>query len=270
MSPSAVVAILATAAVLALSASVVAHRRNRGRLLRRLEVATQELQSLQTAFSRFAPDPIIEKIIAQGVHSYGEKKIVTVLFADLVGFTALSESVEPTVLVRILNGYFERMSRAIVDNRGYVSTFIGDGLLAFFGVLEPNPWQADDAAHAALAMQAALEDYGRELAGEGLPSLSMGIGLHRGTGVAGLVGSRDLMQFAFVGRTVNVAARVQDLTRGEGARILVTDAVRDSLAPQFRVRKLAPASVKGVERPLVLFSLDGTQEAAAGVPGECP
>jgi class 3 adenylate cyclase len=233
------------------------------RLRRRLQSAAGELEDLQTSFGRFAPAPIIERVIAHGVESRGEKKEVTVLFADLVGFTAIAESVEPPVLVQILNGYFERMSRAIVSNRGHVSTFIGDGILALFGALEPNPWQANDAAHAALAMQRELADYGEELTAAGLPVLRIGIGLHRGTGVAALVGSRELVQFAFVGRIVNVAARVQTLTRDLDASLIVTDAVRDTLAPTFRTRELPPTRVKGVERPLVIFALEGDADDVA-------
>jgi adenylate cyclase len=210
-----------------------------------------------TSFGRFAPAPVIERVIANGIESRGEKKEVTVLFADLVGFTALAESVEPTVLVRIMNGYFERMSKAIVEHRGHVSTFLGDGILAFFGALEPNPWQADDAAHAAFAMQRELASYDEELAASGLPILKLGIGLHRGSGVAGLIGSRELVQFAFVGRVVNVAARVQVLTRALGAPLIVTDAVQRILDPRFRLRELPPTLVKGVELPLVIFALDG-------------
>ena len=82
----------------------------------------------------------IQRRYAEGVTDFGEKKEVTVLFADVAGFTALSESLEPNVLVGVLNGYFERMSDAISSHRGYVSTFIGDGLLAFFGAIDPNPW----------------------------------------------------------------------------------------------------------------------------------
>jgi adenylate cyclase len=175
---------------------------------------------------------------------------------NLVGFTALSESVEPTVLVKILNGYFERMSHAITEHRGYVSTFTGDGILALFGALQPNPWQANDAARAALAMRGELADYNEELGGQGLPALAIGVGLHSGAGVAGLVGSRDVMQFAFVGRIVNLAARVQALTRTCDADILMTEAVRVNLDPRFALRPMAGASLRGIEKPVATFSLE--------------
>ncbi|UCE85695.1 MAG: adenylate/guanylate cyclase domain-containing protein [Deltaproteobacteria bacterium] len=237
-------------------------RAESARLRRRLEAAATNLQQLQMSFSRFAPDELIERIIAEGVSTSGEKKEVTVLFADLVGFTALSERVDPPVLVRILNGYFERMSRAISDHRGHVSTFIGDGILAFFGALAPNPWQSNDAVQAALAMRAALATYNRELRAEGLPELSIGVGLQRGTGVVGLVGSRELMEFAFVGRAVNVAARVQGLTRQLGADIIVTEGVRRALDPRFALRALPPTEVKGIEKPIAIHAVERFEPGA--------
>jgi class 3 adenylate cyclase len=222
-----------------------------------LDAKSAELERLQVSFARFAPEEIVERILAEGVSGHGERKEVTALFADLVGFTALSESIEPDVLVRILNGYFERMSRAISEHRGFVSTFIGDGILALFGALQPNPWQGNDAAHAALAMRAELAAYNRELEAERLPTLALGIGLHRGSGVAGLVGSRELMQYAFVGRIVNLAARVQDLTRSFRVDILVTRAVKETLDPRFELRALTPTAVRGIAGEVEIFAVDG-------------
>jgi len=196
---------------------------------------------------------------------------VTALFADLVDFTALSEDVEPGVPLRILNGYFERMSRAITEHRGYVSTFLGDGILALFGALQPNPWQANDAVHAALAMRREIEVYNKEVAAEGLPTLALGVGVHRGTGVAGLVGSPDLLQFALVGRTVNLAARVQDLTRSRDGDVLVTRAVRERLDPRFALRPLPKAEVRGVEGAVETWAVDGFEPASgAGEPVRAP
>jgi len=237
-------------------------RHDAQRLQQRIENATTKLQNLQLAFSRFAPDEIVERVIANGLSDSGEKKEVTVLFADLVGFTALSEQIEPTALVGVLNSYFDRMSEAISQHRGYVSTFIGDGILALFGALSPNPWQGNDAVHAALAMRESLASYNRELSERNIPELSIGIGLNRGIGIAGLVGSRDLKEYAFVGGTVNVAARVQDLTRQYDADIIVTATLKASLDPRFRLRELPATRVKGVVEPLSIYAVDGFAEAA--------
>lgn len=251
-------------AIAAIALGGLAWRRTQNvrRLRSRLADAANELERLQLAFSRFAPDEVIERIIAEGSADKGEKKEVTVLFADLVGFTALSEKTEPTTLVRIMNGYFERMSGAISAHRGYVSTFIGDGILAFFGATDPNPWQGNDAVRAALAMREALADYNRELAAEGLPTLAIGVGLHRGTGVVGLVGSRDLKEFAFVGRTVNVAARTQELTRTFKTDVILTDNLRRAIDPDFALTTLPDTPVKGVAEPLAIYALAAVQTHA--------
>jgi adenylate cyclase len=221
----------------------------------RLASATTELERLEHAFARFAPMELVERVIATGVPTSGERVEVSVLFADLVGFTPLSESVDPSTLVRILNGYFERMSRAITAHQGHISTLIGDGILALFGALEANPWHTNDAARAALAMRTELAAYNDELAAEGLPKLALGIGLHRGTGIAGLVGSHELMQFTVVGTVVSVAARVQGLTREHGVDILVTGAVRRALDPRFALRALPPRALKGISEPVDTFAL---------------
>jgi adenylate cyclase len=247
-------------AIVVLAALLHRARRDRALLRERLAASTQELQNLQLSFSRFTPDEVIERVITEGITEHGEWKEVTVLFADIRGFTPLAEAVEPTVLVRILNGYFERMSEAIGQHRGHVATFIGDGLLAFFGAHAPNPWQANDAVHAALAMRAALEEYNTELVRKELPPLGIGIGLHRGPGVAGLVGSRELKEFAFVGRTVNVAARVQDLTRSYEADIILTETLREKLDPRFELEPLPDTPVKGVSEALVIHAVKGFRD----------
>ena len=253
------------AALLVAVAALVLHRRHARRtaaaLARRVEAASRSLESLQQAFSRFAPAEVVEDIISQGVSTRSEKKEVTVLFADLKGFTPLSERLDPAVLVDILNGYFERMSRAITSHRGHVGKFIGDGIMALFGALEANPWQTNDAVHAALAMRAALAEYNAALVADALPALAMGIGIHRGPVVAGVIGSAELVEYGVIGATVNVAARVEHLTRIRGVDVLVTGAVRDVLDPRFRLQAMPLAEVPGVSTALATFAVERFEEA---------
>jgi len=230
-------------------------RSSNARARTRLVSASAELERLEHAFARFAPMELVERVIASGVPTHGERKEVTVLFADLVGFTPIAESVDPSALVRILNGYFERMSRAIAAHQGHISTLIGDGILALFGALETNPWQTDDAVRAALAMRAELAAYNAELAAEGLPKLALAVGIHRGAGIAGLVGSSELMQFTVVGTVVSVAARVQALTREHGIDVLVTADAQRALDPRFALRALPPSALKGISEPVATFAL---------------
>src|SRR5262245_12800763 len=130
MRPVLVVALVALLIAVAAIARLYGDRR---RLRRRLDAAAAELQHLQTSFARFAPSAVVEGIVARGHASDAQRKQVTVLFADLVSFTSLSEALTPEVLVAVLNEYFMRMSRVIGSHRGHVSKFIGDGLMAIFG-----------------------------------------------------------------------------------------------------------------------------------------
>jgi len=247
-------------AVLALGAAAWLWHRRLRRLVRgledRLAAASQALETLQRAFARFAPPDVVEDVIARGTSQRSENKEVTVLFADLKGFTPLAEGVDPQVLVRILNGYFECMSRAIRAHQGHVSEFIGDGILALFGALEANPWQTNDAVHAALAMRAALADYNATLRAEGLPALAMGVGIHRGTVVAGVFGNAELMKYGVIGSPVNLASRVQGLTRVHDVDVLVTEAARDALDPGFRLRPMPPTALKGIAGALPTFAVE--------------
>ena len=252
-----IVAAALAAVVVALVLRLGRTRRTVAALEERLAAAAGELESLQQAFARFAPSEVVEDIIAQGVSTRSEKKEVTVLFADLKGFTTLAERLDPDVLVRVLNGYFARTSRAITDHRGHVAKFIGDGILALFGALEANPWQTNDAAHAALAMRRALADYNATLAADGLPALAMGVGIHRGTVVAGVIGSAELIEYGVIGSPVNLAARVQELTRAHAVDVLVTAAVRDALDPRFTLHAMPPLEVKGLPAPVATFAVDG-------------
>ena len=245
-------------------------RRNES-LQAQLEAAAADLQHLQEACSRLAPAGVVQRLVADGAtpgpEAVAERKVVTALFADLVGYTALSERLEPAVLARVLNGYFQRMSDAIHEHRGHVSTFVGDGILAYFGALQPNPWQCDDAVRAALAMRLAIREYNADLTRDGLPLLAVGIGIHRGPGLAGLVGSRERMEYAFVGRTVNLAARVQALTRIHQADILVTEALRAELDTRFVLVPMPAEPVKGIAEPVVTYAVRESEAAPAPAAG---
>ncbi len=253
--------VLSAAAVVA-AGLLARHWRTRAAVLeRRLATATRDLESLQHAFARFAPHEIVERIIADGVSAEAETKDVTILFADLKSFTPMAEQLSPERLVAVLNGYFERMGQAIAAHRGHLAKFIGDGLLAVFGALEPNPWQENDALHAALAMRAALAVYNEELRAQGLPTLASGIGIHCGSVVTGVLGTSTIKEYGVIGRTVNLASRVEDLTRVHDTDVLATEAVRARCDPRFHWRALAPVEVKGLAQPIPTFALEGFDEA---------
>jgi class 3 adenylate cyclase len=222
---------------------------------RRAAKLAADLEHLQRSFGRFVPPAVVDEITVTGVRHLAEKRQVTVMFADLRGFTALSETHAAELLVEILNGYFEEMSVAITAHQGTVSKFIGDGLMATFGAIVPNPWQARDAVEAALAMRAALARYNETLRATGRPELAFGIGIHGGVAIAGVIGSARLVDLTVIGDVVNTAARVEALTRSHGVDILITDAVKQGLDERIILDEMPAAELKGKREPMITWSV---------------
>jgi class 3 adenylate cyclase len=262
----------ATIVFAAVLAAALYRQWQRGRNLRRqLQAAARDLEHLQNACARLAPAGVVQSLVADGIQPdagpTAERKLATALFVDLVGFTAMSERLEPEILLRIINGYYQCVSEAIDEHRGHVGSFVGDGIVAYFGAIQPNPWQCDDAVHAALAIRASIRAYSAELAREGLPPIAVGIGIDRGPGLAGLLGSHARREYAFIGRSVNLAARLQALTRVHGVDILVSEALRTELDPGFILTPMPPVAVKGFVEPVVTYAVEGRSahaEIAAG------
>ena len=223
------------------------------------EKSTMDLQNLQRAFHQFAPQRVVEEIIKSGVSTSGEMREVTVLFADIVEFTAMSETVDPETLVRVLNGYFEATCGAVTRHGGHIAKFLGDGIMAIFGAPENNAWQSLDAVVAALSMQQAVATYNLRLQNQGLPVLDVRIGIHKGNVVAGVVGSSENLEYTVIGDVVNTAARIESLTRKHGVNLLITSDVRPALDARFQLRELPAEYVKGKAEPIVTFSVEGFQ-----------
>jgi class 3 adenylate cyclase len=244
--------------LLAVAAALLVWQRQRMRELgARVETAAAELQRLQQSCALLAPAGVVERLFAEGPESVAEHKVFTAMFADLAGYTALSGKLDPNTLAGVLNGYFQLVSDGVAEHRGRVGTFLGDGILVFFGALQPNPWQCDDAVAAALAIRAALERYNSELERSGLPRIAVGIGIHRGPGLAGLFGSLDRREYTVVGPTLNLAARVQALTREHGRDILLTESVREHLDSRFELMPMRALPVKGIAEPVVTYAVLG-------------
>lgn len=229
----------------------------RAREAERLFAETRrKLEQLQREFERFAPPDLVERLTVGQGDIAPQRRQVTMLFADLRGFTALCERLDPAVAVTILNGYFRHMSLAIERHHGHITELVGDGLLALFGALEPNPWQCRDAVLAALDMRAALADYNAQLRAQSLPELAFGIGVHSGDVIVGVMGAGELNKFTVTGDPINVASRVEGLTRELGVDLLVTEEVRKSLDAGFRLRPMAPTLVKGKPVPLQTYHVE--------------
>ena len=224
-----------------------------------LEHTNSRLEQLQVHFGRFAPQDVIEHITDADGEYAPSMKSVTVLFADLKGFTKMCDGMDPSIVISILNGYFQCMSDALSEHHGEVTEMMGDGLLALFGAVNNNPWQVQDAVRGALAMRRALKEYNQKLRSESLPELSFGIGIHEGEVLAGILGNYELSKFGVVGDTINVASRVEGLTRALDVDLLITQEVKEKLDHRFVLKEMPAMSVKGKEDPIVTYLVEGLQ-----------
>ena len=218
--------------------------------------AQERARRLRTAsmFMRFLDPQVVTELIDQGEIDYrkaAEARAVSVLFSDIRGFTALSEVTAPEAVVSLLNTYFSRQVGVIFDHAGTLDKFIGDAIMAFWGAPVSYPDHAARAVAAALDMSRALEEMRGEL-GELGAGLEIGIGIHSGSAVVGFIGSNDRLDYTAIGDTVNLASRVEGLTKGI-ARVLVTEATRDAAGDLFDWRDCGLHPVKGRELGVRLF-----------------
>lgn len=200
-------------------------RRSRSLVAERAE-AERERGNLARYFS-----PKVVDVLAERDEPLGRvrRQVVAVLFADLVGFTTLAEDKPPEEVMAMLRAFHGRMEDEVFRRGGCLEKFIGDALLATFGVPDVGARDATDALACARRMLAALEDWNDERAVEGLPPLSMGVGLHYGPVVLGDIGSARNMAFATVGDTINVASRLQALTRELDATLIASGALVEAV-----------------------------------------
>lgn len=205
----------------------------------------KERDLIKETFGRYVSQQVRDEILRGAIPLDGEHKEVTVLFADLRNFTPLVESTPPKLVVSIINGYFQEMAEAIDQEGGLVLQFIGDEIEAVFGAPLPLEDHPRRAVRAALEMRRRLAKVNAQLAGQGLPPLEHGVGIHSGQVVAANIGSPERLSYALVGDTVNLASRIQGLTKGLGADILISGRTRAALGQEFSLRDLPATPVKG-------------------------
>jgi adenylate cyclase len=190
--------------------------------------------------------------------SVPESREVTLLFADLRHFTALAERLSGTEVVAILNAYLERMVRTIFTFGGTLDKFLGDGLMVYFGAPITQADHAERAVRCSQAMQEELAHWNGERTARGEVELEMGIGIHTGTVVLGSIGPRQRREYTALGDAVNVASRLQELSKTIEAPILISEVTRRALDERFPLIACGPAQLRGRTEPLNVYRVATT------------
>jgi adenylate cyclase len=217
----------------------------------------KERDFVKDTFGKYVTREVRDEILAGRVGLEGEQREVTVLFSDLRDFTPWVEATEPREVVRDLNRYFGEMEAAIRTHGGLVLQFIGDEIEAVFGAPVPAPDHARRAVAAAVDMRDRLAALNAARLADGKPPLRHGIGVHTGTVLAGNIGSRDRLSYALVGDTVNLASRIQNLTKTAGAEILISATTCAALDGSAVVKPLPAVRVKGRSAEVEVFAVVG-------------
>ncbi len=212
---------------------------------------------IRDTFGRYLSKKVVDEILASpdGHKIGGRRETVTVLMADLRGFTRIADTYDAEQTMALLNRFFGDMARIILSYDGMIDEFLGDGILTIFGVPERH---ADDPARAvacALEMQNRLVRLNAEIAQEGYPPLSMGIGINTGQVIVGNIGSEIRAKYGIVGNAVNIAARIESITTG--GQIYISDKTFSRIENTIHVEGPETNMMKGLTQPLVCYSVMG-------------
>jgi adenylate cyclase len=232
------------------------------------EYAVERLEKLRTrrTLERYVSKNVVREILENPDSYYsslrGVRVPVTILFSDLVGFTTLSEKADPEALVAQLNQYLSGMTSAIFTNGGTLDKFIGDAIMAVWGNVRSLGMAQDakNCARSALGMRRELRQLNEQWRGEGRMGLGMGIGINHGEVIVGNIGSHERMDPTVIGDAVNLASRLEGLTRVYGVDILASATVADLVRDEIHIRSVARVQVKGKTKPVDVVTFVGSRE----------
>jgi adenylate cyclase len=229
------------------------------------EYAIERLEKLRTrrTLERYVSKNLVREILENPDSYYsslkGVRVPVTILFSDLIGFTTLAEKADPEALVAQLNEHLSRMTSVIFRNGGTLDKFIGDAIMAVWGNVRSLGMAQDakNCAHAALGMRRELRQLNEKWRGEGRMGLGMAIGINQGEVIVGNVGSQERMDPTVIGDAVNLASRLESLTRVYGIDILVGASAAELVRDEVYLRSVARVQVKGKTKPVDVFTFVG-------------
>jgi class 3 adenylate cyclase len=223
-----------------------------GRLAGAFNEMTDGLRKRQEIMDKTLSRDVAEEFL-KGTDRRPDRRIVTIVFMDIRGYTSGTEGMDPGDVVVMLNELMDLLSGAIVRNGGIVNKFLGDGLMAMFGAPKPLEGHALKAVKAGLEMQKWMERWNDRRLARNLPSFYSGIGINTGVAMCGKVGAQDRMEYTLIGEEVNLASRI--CGKAAPKQVLVTKQTWDMVKDQIKGRELEPVVVKGLSYPIKVFEV---------------
>ena len=215
----------------------------------------KEEEALRNRLSRYVGENLVEKLLHSddGIFIENERQEVTVLFADIRSFSTLAEKMPAEEVIEMLNQFFSAMVDIVFRNNGILDKFVGDQLMAVFGIISSNSSAPRDAVKAAIEMQEATEDLMKERAKEDHETFEIGVGINTGSVIVGNVGSENRMDYTVIGDNVNIAARLQQTAKG--GEIIIDERSFGQTKDHFRIKEKGMLSVKNKTEPIICYEV---------------
>jgi adenylate cyclase len=225
------------------------------------EDITQE-QRLMSTLCRYVTREIAEEVLKQKgrMRLGGTRQPVSILFSDIRNFTAISERLEPEKIVEFLNDYFGSMVQEIFAEQGTLDKFIGDGIMAVFGAPISRPDDPVRAVRAARGMRRGLRAFNARQRARGGVEIDIGIGISHGESLSGNIGSEQRMEYTVIGDSVNLASRLEGLTKNHPYKILINDQIYEQVQNEFACVLLGEEYVKGKTQAVRVYGVPDPPE----------
>ncbi len=232
-------------------------------------LAKKKEERVRFIFQKFVPQEVINQVLNLSSDSMliGARQKVSILFSDIRSFTTISENMRPEDLVLSLNAYFDKMVSLIMKKHGTIDKFIGDAIMAIFGAPLQREDDAENAVMTAILMMDALQEFNQEQTAKGMTNFNIGVGINTGQAIVGNIGSEQKIDYTVIGDTVNLASRLEGLTKKYKVPVIISEFTKDSIESDlFYYREVDNVRVKGKKKPVIILQpmIKSVVEASIG------